>query len=214
MRILTIVAAFSLTFGLAACDEPADDADRPGDDEVQQQQDTEERIDDDDSDQGIDGEPEADSEDGPDIADDLEPGETGHYGAEFTIDDDAMSLSDALALLDDAEDGETSETVKIEADVNRVCQSKGCWFTLEQSEVDVPVRVRMVDYGFLVPRNTEDAQTVVEGTLKAKTIDEELAQHYAEDVAEETGEEPEQVEGPQDTYRFTATGLSMTRPES
>ena len=207
MRTLAIAAVFLLTFGLAACDEPTDDVDTDGDDEVQQQQD-------DDGDDGLDGEPEADSEDGPEIADDLAPGETGHYGAEFTIDADPMSLGEALALLDGAEDGETSETVKVEADINRVCQSKGCWFTLEQSEVDVPVRVRMVDYGFLVPRNTEDAHTVIEGTLEAKTIDEELAQHYAEDVAEETGEEPEQVEGPQDTYRFTATGLSMTRPES
>lgn len=204
MRHLALIAGLLvLTPTLTGCDDEPAETDPVDEDE------SDETADDSDS---VDGEPDAD--DDPEIAEDLGAGETAHFGEPFTIEDDPVALTDALDELDGTDDGASTSTVKVEASIQRVCQNKGCWFTLEADDVDRPVRVRMKDYGFLIPRNTEDGTSIIEGTLEPKTIDEELARHYAEDVAEETGEDPEEVDGPVDTYRLTATGIEMSRPES
>lgn len=211
MRTVALIAALLVASPLlAGCDET------PEQPEVQDQATDEETADEtgEQADEEVaDGQPEAGDEE-PDLADDLEPGETGHYGEPFTIEDAPVELSEALAHVEDSEEGETSPTVKVESRIERVCQKKGCWFTLQAEDVDRPVRVRMKDYGFFVPRNTGDATAVVEGTVEPRTIDEDLARHYAEDVADQTGEEPEEIDGPVQTYRFIATGISIQQPES
>lgn len=202
MRIITLTVA--LLFVLTACESTPEDVAPPEEtEEVAQAEESEaEQVDDS---HGHEGEEE--------LAEDLEPGENRHFGAPFAIEDDPVDLAALLATVADKEEFESDEPVKVSAQIHQVCQKKGCWFTLATEEVEVPVRVRMKDYGFFVSRNTEGADAIVEGTLARTTISEEMAQHYAEDVAEHTGEEPEQVEGEQDTFEFTATAISLTLSE-
>ncbi len=206
MRRIAIVIALSMTAITVGCDSNTDD-----DPEMPDRYATlEVGTPDDESEESHDHDHDDESE----LVVDLEPGETRHFGEPFAIDDEPIQLVDALKTLDGLDEGESSPALKIEARVELVCKKKGCWFTLDDDAVDQTVRVRMKDYGFFVPRNTDGATTIIEGTVKETVIDEELARHYAEDVAEHTGEDPEQIEGDQKTYRFTATGLSMHQPES
>lgn len=151
---------------------------------------------------------------GQELAEDMEPGESRHFGAPFTIEDEPVDLAEVLAKAGEDQDFKSDEPVKISANVHQVCQSKGCWFTLSTDAVEIPVRVRMKDYGFFVARNTTGAPAIVEGTLARTTISEEMAQHYADDLAKNSGKEPEQVEGDQDSFEFTATAIAITLPES
>ncbi|RDV38132.1 DUF4920 domain-containing protein [Bradymonadaceae bacterium TMQ3] len=149
----------------------------------------------------------AEGEKAQELANDLEPGETRHFGAPFTLDGEPMPLDQAL-------EASPEGTIRVSANIEQVCKKKGCWFTLKTDQVEEPVRVRMKDYGFFVSRNSDGAEVIVEGTLKATVISEEMAQHYAEDQAEATGEPVENVEGEQKNYEFTATGLQITQPSA
>lgn len=200
MRYLVLVSALSLTFALAACDDADDPGEEPG--EVVDEQ-PDQQLDDE-TDEVTDGP--ADDADEPDLAEDLPAGQTRHFGEQFSIDDDPIQLTEALDELD----GDKTPTVKVASRVKRVCEKKGCWFTLDDDEVELPVRIRMKDYGFFVPRNTEGADAVIEGAIERTEIDEDLARHYAEDV----GDDPDEIDGPQPTFRFVATGVSMHLPES
>lgn len=152
-----------------------------------------------------DGEPKEKAE----LAEDLEAGETGEYGDDFELEDDPIGLADALAA---AEEGE-GEPVKVEAEVEKVCKKKGCWFNIRDDEVDQPVRVRMKDYGFFVPRNLDEgARAVIEGRLKERVVPEEEAQHYANDEVEGTDKEPEKIEGDQKAWEMKITAAKMEQP--
>lgn len=134
----------------------------------------------------------------------LAPGETGHYGAPFAIEGDPISLTDAIAGCTG-----TGEPCKVTGTIDRVCQNSGCWFTLGDPGVEATVRIRMVDYGFFVPRNAMGASVVFEGTLELEEIPVEMAQHYADDEAA-AGGEARVVDGPELTYKFMITGAEVT----
>lgn len=140
------------------------------------------------------------------LPDDLEAGQTGHYGGEFSVEGDPITLASAIdkAAAADA-------PVKVKASVEKVCKKKGCWFTLTGQGVDNPVRVRMKDYSFFVPRNADGAEAVVEGTLEERTIPQAEAQHYADDEAAGTGKEPAKVDGDQKGWEMTITAAQITK---
>jgi hypothetical protein len=128
------------------------------------------------------------------------------YGASFTVNTEAVALAAAISDIDKHEG-----PVKVKAEVEKVCQAKGCWFTLKAPDVPIPVRVKMKGYAFFVPKNGMGAEAVLEGKLKKTTIDQATAQHYADDEAAATGKPARKVEGPQDAYEFTATAVQLTR---
>lgn len=142
------------------------------------------------------------------LAEDLKPGEQGFYGAKFTVIEPPMTLAAAIEQSE-----KTPGTVKVEATVKSVCKKKGCWFTMSGEGVDKEVRVRMKDYSFFVPRNSEAAKVVAEGTLAQREIPQDEAQHYADDAAEE-GAAAKKVEGPQKVWEFTATAIELQAAES
>ena len=141
------------------------------------------------------------------LPDDLPAGQTQLYGSRFTIIEPALTLADALKK-SEAHEG----PYKVEATMEKVCAKKGCWFTLKGEGVESPVRVRMKDYGFFVPRNAATAKAVVEGTLKVRDMPKDEAQHYAEDEGK-SKEEVAKIEGGK-TYEFTATSVEVTMPKS
>jgi hypothetical protein len=129
----------------------------------------------------------------------------GHFGAPLQLDGAALSLEQALETCVD-----TGAPCKIEATIESVCQNRGCWFTLVAPGVTQPVRVRMQDYGFFVPRDATGAHCTLEGTLSTEVIPQDVAQHYA-DEAVAPGETPRQVEGPETIYSILITGVELRR---
>jgi hypothetical protein len=135
----------------------------------------------------------------------MEPGSTGHFGAPFSDDSAPISLASALETCVGGE-----STCKVEGTIERVCERAGCWFTLAAPDVPRTVRVSMRNYGFFVPRNTLGARVVLEGSLAAVEIPQEVVQHYAEDEAAARGGEVEQVAGPEQAFQFTIDGAEIT----
>ena len=135
----------------------------------------------------------------------LAPGQIGHYGAAFAIEGEPIVLSSAIA-----DCAGTGTACKVTGTVDRVCQSSGCWFTIAAADVESTVRIRMVDYGFFVPRNAMGAGVIFEGTLELLEVPEDVAQHYADDEAAANGADARVVDGPELTYQFMITGAEMT----
>jgi hypothetical protein len=94
--------------------------------------------------------------------------------------------------------------VLVRGTISDVCQKKGCWLVL--SEGDQHVRIRFADYAFFVPKDSRGKQAYVEGRVKAETLTEEEAHHYA---AESIDGDPSSIGGPQEVVSFTATGVRI-----
>ena len=138
---------------------------------------------------------------------DIKPGASHTYGSQPTIIEPPIALAAAI------EKAKTSEgPYKVEAVVDKVCQKAGCWFTLNADGVTIPIRVKMKNYAFFVPKNAMGSKAVLEGTFKKTQITQETAQHYADDAAEGTGKPAEKIKGPQDTYMFMASSVYLTKP--
>lgn len=101
----------------------------------------------------------------------------------------AMELSevvDGLSLND-------STAVKFEAEIENVCQMKGCWMTLKTTDGQ-SVRVTFKDYGFFVPKDAAGRRVIVDGVATLSNLDEATARHYAEDAGEEYDETSDRKE--------------------
>lgn len=136
---------------------------------------------------------------------DIKPGESNVYGSNFTIIEPAISLASAIERA--GKDG--VGPYKVEATIEKVCQAKGCWFTLDADGVEMPIRVKMKDYAFFVPRNAASMPVVLEGTFKQVTIPQDEAQHYADDEAAHTGKPAKKIEGPVDSWMFMANAVQI-----
>lgn len=138
-----------------------------------------------------------------DLPDDMPAGATKHFGAEFQADGDPITLATAMEKY-----AGKDEQIKVAANIKKVCKKKGCWFTLAADDVERKVRVRMKDYGFFVPRNTDGAEVVVEGKLEKRTMTEKEAKHFAKDE----GRDPSSIDKEDlKVFEFTATGVQITR---
>ncbi len=200
--LLSLFIATSLA--LTGC-ESEPDSDEPAQQQADEQPD-EQPDEQSDGDDSVD----EDSDEEQELADDIDPGEEHHFGDEFTIDDEPTRVSEALVALEETGDDELSDPVKVYGQIEQVCSSRGCWFTLTDDELDLTARVRMEDYGFFVPRNADGADAVLEGTVQRTTVDEEQARHYAE----KAGDDPDAIDGDVDEFEFTATGVTVTAPDS
>lgn len=138
---------------------------------------------------------------------DIEPGQDNVYGGRFTIIEKPMTLASAISKADSLKG-----PVKVSAKVEKVCQKKGCWFTMKSDGVKETIRVTMKDYKFFIPTNAMGLPAVLEGTLTKKQIPQKDAQHFADDEAEGTGKPAAKITGPQNVYSFTATAVQITRP--
>lgn len=138
-----------------------------------------------------------------DLPEDMPAGATKHFGAEFQTDADPITLATAMEKYADKD-----KQIKVAANIKKVCKKKGCWFTLAADGVDRKVRVRMKDYGFFIPRNTDGAEVVVEGKLERRTMTEKEAKHYAKDE----GRDPSSIDKEDlKVFEFTASGVQITR---
>ena len=117
----------------------------------------------------------------------------------------AVPVSDVIAQSDKYE----GKTVKMTGLVTQVCQAKGCWFEVAPSKEARGVRIKSADYSIFVPFDSAGRTAVVEGTLIAKTLTKDQAQHFADDAAKASGKPAEAVVGPQKEFQIAATGVEL-----
>jgi len=95
------------------------------------------------------------------------------------------------------------ESITTEGTVKKVCKKKGCFFMLESN--NNTARISFKDYSFFVPTNTAGSRVKINGIFSADSISEAEAKHYAEDA----GDDPESIKGPQEEYAIVATSVMI-----
>lgn len=86
-----------------------------------------------------------------------------------------------LASLQSVMNGETKKNLKIKGQVKEVCQSKGCWMTMDLGNGET-VRVTFKDYKIFVPKDLGGRQVILDGFAYLDTTSVESLQHYAKDA--------------------------------
>ena len=104
----------------------------------------------------------------------------------------------------------TGKTVRIEAPITAVCQTKGCWMHLGTQTP--PVMVKFKDYGFFMPKDASGRTAIVEGTMTMKQETVEQTKHYLEDAGKK--DEADKVTEGRKLYHFMASGVAMTRTKT
>lgn len=120
----------------------------------------------------------------------------GKYGSELTL-KDAVTVDAAMEQFTK----EPKKTFLIEAQVDKVCQKKGCWMTLKSKTSDL--RITFKDYGFFVPMTLVGKTVLVEGTLNAKKLTLAQTKHYVEDE----GGDPSKVTEAKTDFQMIANGV-------
>ncbi len=94
---------------------------------------------------------------------------------------------------------------KVKGTVVSVCQEKGCWMKLDQTDGD-GIMIRFKDYKFFVPKNISGKEVVLEGVAKVTTTSVEMLKHYAEDAGKSKAE-IDKITEPKKEIEFIASGV-------
>lgn len=121
------------------------------------------------------------------------------FGAKLPESGTAITLGSLLADGDRYLDREVTVTTR----VAQVCQKKGCFFIARDGPYTA--RVSFKDYGFFVPSNISGRTVTLAGELKRNNLSSEQAEHYNEDMEDESALKP----GPQ--YEIVATSVRVPR---
>jgi len=115
----------------------------------------------------------------------------------------AVKLSELLAK-PQAHEG---KTVRVEGQVRKACEKKGCWMELAEGAKGAGVRVTFKDYGFFVPLDSAGASARVEGVVKVTELSESMAKHYEAEGAQV----PRGTDGKPREVQLVATGVELRR---
>lgn len=125
---------------------------------------------------------------------------TGNFGETISA-EGAKSVADFVAAMGDQEE----MNGKITGTVHEVCQSEGCWYTLQlPSGEDMMIMTK--NHSFSLPKDCAGKTAIAEGRAYWKTTSVDDLKHYAED-AEKTQEEIDAITEPKKEIRFEATGV-------
>ncbi len=125
---------------------------------------------------------------------------TGNFGANITP-DGAVSVADFMTQLGDKPEMEG----KIIATVNQVCQSEGCWYTVQTPSGD-EMMIMTKDHSFTLPKDCAGKTAIAEGRAYWKETSVDDLKHYAADA----GKSPEEIAAitePKRELRFEANGV-------
>jgi hypothetical protein len=123
-----------------------------------------------------------------------------YYGAKIDP-DGAMAMGDLVKQMQ----GKEEMAAKVEGKIRAVCQTKGCWMTLEKGD-GTTMRVTFTDYGFFVPKDIDGKTVIIQGRAKINTTSVDELRHYAED-AKKSKEEIEKITQPKVEMVFEADGV-------
>ena len=94
---------------------------------------------------------------------------------------------------------------KMSAKVISVCQTKGCWMTLNLEDGN-EVMVKFKDYGFFMPKDIAGKEVIINGKAFVNEVPVDELRHYAEDAGK-TEEEIASITEPKKTFSFEADGV-------
>ena len=100
-----------------------------------------------------------------------------------------------------------AEKVAVKGKVVKVCDKKGCWFTVE-TDNNERFFVKMKDYAFFVPTALEGKNVILEGNAEMKVTSVDEQKHYAED-AKKPQAEIDAITKPEEEIRFVASGIKV-----
>lgn len=126
------------------------------------------------------------------------------FGGEVPGDGNALSLKQAIANLNGADDNSEGQYIKIQGQVTEVCQAKGCWMILVEG--DTYARITFEDYGFFVPIETSMQRSIVYGVLSEHVLSGEQAEHFAQDAGAQSTLE---LEGEVKEYSIVARAVQL-----
>lgn len=131
------------------------------------------------------------------------------FGEEIT-DEKAITAEEMLEMFHNMKEGDTIP-IKFKSTILDVCQKKGCWMKMDL-EGDKDAFVRFTDYGFFVPLDAANQESIVEGRafLSIVTVDEQ--KHYAKDGGK-SQEEIDAITEPKITYAIQADGVLIENRE-
>lgn len=128
-----------------------------------------------------------------------EPESFTSFGAEI-IPEGAVLVSEVIGKRD--MDG---QNVKVRGTIREVCQTRGCWLTLDAGE-GRSMRVTFRDYAYFVPMDAGGNQAIVEGTLKLEELSVETLRHFAEEAGRPQSE-IEAINSPSEQLSIIADGV-------
>jgi hypothetical protein len=102
-----------------------------------------------------------------------------------------------------------AKAVKIEGEVESVCQAAGCWMKIKTADGQT-MRVTFKDYGFFVPKDIAGKKVIFEGIPAVKTTSVAELQHYAEDAGK-SKEEIAKITSPKTELTFIADGVLVPK---
>jgi len=102
------------------------------------------------------------------------------FGAALPESETLHSLEEAISQLDEL----AGQSVVIEAEIQQVCQKKGCFFIARDGQATA--RVRFKDYGFFIPTDSAGKNVRLAGKLERVELTPEQAAHFAEDLGRES----------------------------
>ena len=129
------------------------------------------------------------------------------FGKEI-IATDAVIAKSMAAHYETMQEGDSIHS-KLKAKVNKVCQAKGCWMTLDLGD-NKEVMVKFKDYGFFVPKDIAGKNVIVNGKAYVKEVSVDEQRHYAEDAGK-SAQEIAAITKPKRTYSFEADGVLVAQ---
>ncbi|MDZ7806931.1 MAG: DUF4920 domain-containing protein [Gracilimonas sp.] len=123
------------------------------------------------------------------------------FGASVEDWDNSVSLNDLI----ESPDKFKGETLTIETRIAEVCEKKGCFFVANAGSKSA--RITFKDYGFFIPTDSKGKAVKLIGNFEVRELTEEQARHYAEDA----GQDPDQISGPQKEYSIVATSVLVPK---
>lgn len=127
------------------------------------------------------------------------------FGNEI-IADDAIEASSMATHYKTMNAGDSINS-KMLATVNKVCQSKGCWMTLNLGNNE-EVMVKFKDYAIFMPKDIAGKEVIINGKAYVKEVSVDEQRHYAEDEGK-TAEEIASITEPKRTFSFEADGVLL-----
>ncbi len=110
-------------------------------------------------------------------------------------------------IIEELESKENLENVVIRAKVTGVCEKRGCWLDLENTQ-NKRVFVKMKDYAFFLPMSILGKTVLIDGEVHKNIISVKELRHYAED-AKNSKKEIKKIKKAKTEYRVISNGIKV-----
>ena len=100
---------------------------------------------------------------------------------------------------------EESVDATIKGEIIEVCQSKGCWMTIDMGNEE-QLRVKFKDYGFFVPKGAAGKTAIIKGVANKEVVSVDEQKHLAKDAGKSESE-INAITNPNQEYTFVAEGV-------